>query len=50
MEMAYVGILIDHPQAAQFQYPLKLPGIFQAISIGYRKGDRIECNLNPIQF
>lgn len=45
--MAYADILIDRLQAPQFQYPLKLPDIFQAISIGYRKG-KIEHN--PIKF
>lgn len=30
----YASILIDCLQAAQFQYPLKLPDIFQAISAG----------------
>lgn len=44
--MAHADILTDHLHAAQFQYPLKLPDIFQAISIG----NKIEHNLNPISF
>lgn len=38
--MMYAGILIDCLRAAQFQYPLKLPDIFQAISTG----NKIEHN------